>query len=76
MSTRNERRAQFWIQGTTDFNKGKDPRWSTSHPHYVDYIQGYEHARKESKRKAREYRREHSWLTKTVRKVKAWLLNS
>lgn len=65
--------SQFWIQGTTDFGKGKDPRWSNTHPYYADYMEGYEFARREKKRKDKEWRRRNSLWTRFKAKVKAWI---
>lgn len=74
-SEEENRRAQFWIQGNTDFNKGKTPRWSISHPYYVAYIQGYEDARRRKKEKDAQYRRDNSWWNSIKQKVAQWLRN-
>lgn len=67
-----ERRARFWIQGTTDFDKGNPPRWGSSHSHYVHYMQGYEYARKQAKRHEVESRKANSLYARIKRKVLQW----
>lgn len=75
INVENERRSQFWFQGTTDFDKGKAPRWSTSHAYYVPYMQGYEFARRRKREQVKQERRERSWWTRLKQKVTQWLRN-
>ncbi|TKW65180.1 MAG: hypothetical protein DI616_15750 [Paracoccus denitrificans] len=70
-----ERRARFWIQGTTDFNKGLAMRWHPNHSNYTDYAQGYLFAQAQAKAEQQLERKRNSWLRRATKKVKAWLLN-